>query len=688
MAGLSTPLSIWHDGETYLQEKLGVAQRMAAVGQRVVRDFMPDEHRDFYQQLPFIVLGSVDAQGDAWATFLEGQPGFMRSPTPTRLDIAGDLAPNDPAASALVQGASIGLLGIELHTRRRNRMNGVLTAVDVGLSVSVDQSFGNCPRYIQLRDMRFDREPGAAVTGAAQEMNRLDAAARTLIETSDTFFVATYTDRAGTRQADVSHRGGRAGFVRVDADGLLTIPDFNGNLFFSTLGNMLMNGQAGLLFVDFESGDTLQMTGEAAVLLDSPEIPAFQGAERLWTFRPRRIVRRRGALALRWTSRAQGISDSALMTGDWQQAEARQQASKLADRWQALTVSKIVQESESIRSFHLAPEAGTALLPHLAGQYLPIRVLPPGSDTPVIRTYTLSVAPSDNFYRISVKRDGIVSTHLHDQLREGDRLEARAPAGQFTMDAASDQPAVLIAGGVGITPMLAMLRHIVYDGLRRQRIRPTTLFYAARSKKERAFAREIAALTAAAQGAVKVVHILGEAADAVPGIDFDAVGRIDLALLRRLTSLADKTFYLCGPPAFTQAIYDALTSAGVADHRIHAESFGPASLQRVGVSGPAAPARLPAATTSVPVTFTKSLKEARWAPASGTLLDLAEARGLSPAFSCRQGHCGTCRTRLLSGSVTYVKAPTADVRQDEVLICCAVPAAQQRGDETCIELAL
>src|SRR5690606_32760392 len=145
-------LPTWHAGETFIQEKSGVLDRMRLVGQRVVRDHMPDQHRDFYAQLPFIVLGSVDPDNDAWATILCGKPGFMASPTPTILDIAARADKSDPAGAGLQAGLSIGLLGIEMHTRRRNRMNGIVASTEDGLRVEVDQSFGNCPRYIQLRD--------------------------------------------------------------------------------------------------------------------------------------------------------------------------------------------------------------------------------------------------------------------------------------------------------------------------------------------------------------------------------------------------------------------------------------------------------------------------------------------------------------------------------------------------------
>ena len=322
----SSQLPIWHEGERFIQAKVGVVERMETVGQRVVRDFMPDQHRDFYAQLPFIALGSVDDEADIWATFIEGNPGFMASPTRTTLDIAARPHPDDPAGRGMIEGAPVGLLGIEMHTRRRNRMNGVLSRTDQGFRVDVEQSFGNCPRYIQLRDFAFDRDPTVPFAGQTQELTTIDAAARKLIENADTFFVASYVDREDRRQVDISHRGGKTGFVRVDRDGMLTIPDFNGNLFFATLGNILLNNKAGLLFVDFETGDMLQMTGDAEVILDSPEIAAFQGAERLWTFRARKIVRRPNGLALRWRFREGGWSDHSLMTGDWKPADNRSRA--------------------------------------------------------------------------------------------------------------------------------------------------------------------------------------------------------------------------------------------------------------------------------------------------------------------------------------------------------------------------
>ena len=308
------PPSPWHAGERLLQQHVGIAERMAVTGPKVIRDYMPDQHRIFFEQLPFLVAGAVDGQGDPWAGVLEGLPGFVSSPDPRSLRVSAVPDADDPLLAGLGPDRPLGLLGIELHTRRRNRANGRIAAWDgKRFDVAVTQSFGNCPQYIQAREFQFSRSPALRFPGVPNERGGLDDAARALIARSDTFFVATYADEGG-RKVDVSHRGGKPGFVRVDGD-VLTIPDFSGNRFFNTLGNMVLNPRAGLLFIDFERGDVLQLTGTAEVILDSPEIAQFKGAERLWRVHARRVVRRPGALALRW--RFDSYSPTALATGQW-----------------------------------------------------------------------------------------------------------------------------------------------------------------------------------------------------------------------------------------------------------------------------------------------------------------------------------------------------------------------------------
>ncbi|WP_458132086.1 2Fe-2S iron-sulfur cluster-binding protein [Pseudomonas sp. R3-41] len=665
--------SPWHEGELTLQRAVGAVDMMASVGQRqLARTWMPDQHRAFYAQLPFVVLGAVDRQGDVWATLRAGQPGFMNSPDPQTLHINLEPEPNDPAQEGMGEGDAIGMLGIELHTRRRNRMNGVVCRqLAPGLEIAVSQAYGNCPRYINLRQYQFVD----AQAVAPRQLTVSDPLVRRLVTAADSFYIATYVVRDGERQVDASHRGGKPGFVRMDEDGSLTIPDFSGNLFFNTLGNILLNPRAGLVFVDFQTGDLLQMSGSAQVLLDDPEISAFQGAERLLRFTPQRIVHRPAAIALRWKDQDEGDSPNSLMTGSWEQAAERLQAEALRSRWRSLQVERVVDESPDIRSFYLQASDGLGLPRFEAGQHVPVRILLEGHKTPSIRTYSVSSAPSDDFLRISVKRDGSVSSHLHEQVRALHEIEARAPQGHFTVQPTERRPLVLLAAGVGITPLLSMLREVVYQGQRISRMRPVWLVQSARSVADLAFREEIDELAARAGDKLQVLRMVSQPpTEAGAGEGYDLAGRIDVELLKRLLPLNDYDFYLCGPGSFTQALYDGLRKLRIPDDRIHAETFGPSTLVRdIEVSVPA-PQQVPAASEAVKVLFASSGKEARWEPGSGTLLELAEARGLTPEFSCRGGSCGTCKTRLSRGQVHYLSQPAEPVGEGEVLICCAVPA--------------
>ncbi len=667
------PSSPFHAGEIAIQQQLGVAERMAQFGSRVVRDHMPDQHRAFYAQLPFVVAGTVDAQGDAWATLLEGRPGFASAPLPTRLRLSVQPPAADPAAAGWQVGAAVGLLGIELHTRRRNRINGILAmGAEAVFEVDVEHAFGNCPQYIQARGIGFAHEPGSHVGGLSSAGSDLDEATAAFIRASDTFFIASYVDHAdGRRSVDASHRGGKPGFVRVLGN-RLSIPDYAGNLHFNTLGNLLLNPRAGLVFVDFSSGDVLQVTGRAVLDFDADEVRFFQGAERLWHLDVERWVLRRGALALRGD--AGDVSLNSALTGSWEQVEARLQAEHQREHWRPFRVVRIDDESSVIKSFWLEPADGGGLGLFQAGQHLPVRA-PIGADGAwVERAYTLSVAPSDGAYRLSIRRQGLFSEHMHGVVQVGDVIEARAARGSFTVDALEARPLVLLSAGVGITPMLAMLRHVVYEGVRTRKIRPTYFIHGGRNEEERGFMAEVEHLAESARGAVRVVQVLDRpGAAAREGVDFHAKGRIDARLLKAVLPFDDHDFYLCGPGGFMQSLYDQLRDLRIPDDRIHAEAFGPSSLRR-RIDTQAESTLAPAASQSVAVVFADSAKEARWSPGGRSLLELAESRGLSPPYSCRSGSCGSCATHIVEGAVTYASKPGATHAPDQALVCCALPA--------------
>jgi len=279
--------AIWHSGEIELQRRIGVEGKMAEIGERVIRSYMPEQHRSFFSQLPFIVIGSVDDNGNAWAGIRSGDSGFIDSPNSRRLRIFGKGIDGDPTEVGIRENADIGLLGIEFDTRRRNRMNGLIqVANDEWVDVHVEQSFGNCPKYIHEHYIESLYVKPSPVEISCDLTNKI----RTLIESSETFFVSSYSDMNGKRQVDVSHRGGEPGFVKVDDSGVLTVPDFIGNNFFSTLGNIYLNNRAGLTFFDFKDKLLLQMTGIAEILKAGNVALSNDEAERFWQFKPEKIV--------------------------------------------------------------------------------------------------------------------------------------------------------------------------------------------------------------------------------------------------------------------------------------------------------------------------------------------------------------------------------------------------------------
>ncbi|MDH4582546.1 2Fe-2S iron-sulfur cluster binding domain-containing protein [Pseudomonas sp. BN415] len=663
--------SPWHAGERALQEIVHASEQMEVIGQKVIRNYMPDQHREFYHQLPFIVVGAVDTDGRPWATLLEGPEGFVTSADPQHLLLAAQTDPHDPAASGLQAGHAIGMLGIELHTRRRNRINGVIQQVSAeGLEVSVEHSYGNCPKYIQERSYTRVAESSSS-KAPRRDFNALDEYTSALIRTADTFFIASYVDHdAHNRSVDVSHRGGRAGFVKVEGN-RLTIPDYAGNLFFNTLGNLHTNPIAGLLFIDFATGDTLQLSGRSELLLDSPLIKSFEGAERLWTVEVEHVVLRPAAVAIRW--QFHGYAPTSLATGIWDEADERVRQCEQRRQWQQWRVARVQQESRDIRSFYLEPQ-DSAVVPFAAGQHLPMRIM--GSEEEaLVRTYSVSSAPSDGHIRISVKLQGKASRHLHEHVQVGDLLEVRMPLGSFTLVDENERPVVLIGAGVGITPMISMVRELVAQNQQHQRTRKIHLFQSARTLEELPFQLELAELLQGSAGLLHIHRALSNpGTEALLDRDYQLAGRLAFAQVKARLPLDDYDFYLCGPAGFLQDMYDGLRGVNIPDHRIHAEAFGPSALRRSETELPPTWVQPPAAGVPVPVYFSASATEARWKPDSGSLLELAESRGLTPEFSCRGGSCGTCAARLISGSVHYTNPPAQLPDGDKVLICCAVPA--------------
>lgn len=304
-SGWTSPESPFHEGERAIQERLGAKEEMDKFGRRVIREYMPEQHRQFYAQLSYLLVGTVDTSGNLWASLLVGETGFLSSPDEYTLQVNSNPLFGDPLKQNLAEDIDIGLLGIELHSRRRNRMNGVVTKLNPeGFTIQVRQSFGNCPKYIQARQFEL-KDFDVTNPKPIYSFSELSDKEKAIIVNSDTFFIATAYQNPSAGKAsgvDVSHRGGKTGFVQINDDKTLTIPDFAGNCHFNTFGNIELNPRAGLLFVDFDKGDLLYLTGSAEVIWQGDEIKQYEGAERLLRFSLNHGYRVEGSLPLSWTN--------------------------------------------------------------------------------------------------------------------------------------------------------------------------------------------------------------------------------------------------------------------------------------------------------------------------------------------------------------------------------------------------
>lgn len=273
----------FHAGELAVQQRAGVRDDAA----RLVRMLEPAQLRGgmaaFLRERTFAVITGRDQAGRLWTSPLAGSPGFLEAASPAVLDVHARLADTDPLRG-LAAGQKVGLVVVEFATRRRVRINGVLAeAAEDKLAVEVEQAYGNCPQYIRPRSL--DPDVLAAAVGGVRYGTALSPQDVAQVGAADTFFLGTAHPRRG---CDASHRGGPRGFVRVRPDGGLRWPDYPGNNMFNSFGNLAIDPAAALLFLDFDTGRTLQLSGTAEVEWDD-SAPGGT-SERSVAFTPQQLV--------------------------------------------------------------------------------------------------------------------------------------------------------------------------------------------------------------------------------------------------------------------------------------------------------------------------------------------------------------------------------------------------------------
>jgi uncharacterized protein len=350
--------------------------------------------------------------------------------------------------------------------------------------------------------------------------------------------------------------------------------------------------------------------------------------------------------------------------------------------WRKFIVMRKVKESDGITSFYLHPEDNGAIPDFSPGQFLTLKLDIPGQLKPVIRTYSLSdYDRSPINYRISIKRElapadlnvpsGIASNFMHDSIHQDSIIWVKPPTGKFVLDVYSPKPAILISNGVGITPMIAMAKAAV----RLNSLRQIWFLHGARDGSSHAFRDEINALSASNPN-LHVIYCYSRPTVTDTG-NYHQQGYVDTALIQnivapemqQLCGSTEADYFLCGSTSFMDALRTGLRAWGVPDRNVMFESFAKAmpkasTAVRDAITEPSDP---------VEIIFSKSGKTHTWSPADGTILEFAEANGLRPDYSCREGVCGTCMCKISEGEVEYEESPTASVDKGSVLICISTP---------------
>ncbi len=345
-------------------------------------------------------------------------------------------------------------------------------------------------------------------------------------------------------------------------------------------------------------------------------------------------------------------------------------------------VTRKMPESETITSFYLVSEDGKPLTSFLPGQFLPLKLDIPGQYKPLLRTYSLSDSPNRDHYRLTIKRElappdrpdvypGVSSNYFHDQVETESTLLAESPRGKFFLDPHGETGLVLLSAGVGLTPLISMLNAIVDAGSKR----PTWFIHGSRNSREHAFGDHVRRIAEENSNIHDHIRYSRPLPEDIVGSDYDDEGHVDIELVKRLLGKKDFDFYLCGPAPFMKSLFNGLLAWGVLESRIHYEFFGPASAltERAKVATAKRAAEVSQCCEETEVTFSKSGVKANWNPSFESILDLAEANGLSPDYSCRSGICHTCKCTLEEGEVEYVQEPLDLPEKGSVLICCSRP---------------
>lgn len=343
-------------------------------------------------------------------------------------------------------------------------------------------------------------------------------------------------------------------------------------------------------------------------------------------------------------------------------------------------VDEIIEETQDIKSFYLRPHDGKALPPFKPGQYLTfslhVKESHNNSEKPVVRCYSLSCAPTNvERFRVSIKAipatqdnpKGLVSNWLHQQLSQGDILDCKAPSGHFFYELSHPRPSILIAGGIGITPILSMFKAIATLPNPPE----TWLFYGVRQIEDAALLQEIEEIAQQHEN-LQVRLLISSAKEDLS--ETQLAGRLSVSKIIEMVGSTNYHFYICGPSPMMSQINQELKELKVPTSDIHYEAFGPATVKSSNSTQNANPTsetnqRL------INIGFVRSKKTISWQPSNETLLEIAENSNITMESGCRAGNCGACATAIIEGDVEYFSTPGADQEEGVCLPCICKPSS-------------
>ena len=628
--------NLYHEGELEVQKRANESDIARINGGAVDKTILAGALR-FIEQQSMAVISSLDTQGQVWISTLFGDPGFIRALDirTVEIDLAQPhTAKDDSLWTNLQQNPSVGLLIIELGSRRRFRINGrVKTLTTEHVIIDVERGYPNCPKYIQRRDWKTLEVNKQKVATPSIQGEVLNETQQALIENADTLFVGSAHPEHGV---DASHRGGHPGFVRIINNRQLRIPDYSGNSMFNTLGNFTSYPHAGLIFIDFDRGRLLQLTGRPEILwdVDDPQ-GETGGTQRYWQFDINHWQESMIPYHLTWEFL------------DYSPHIPKPKKTTTENKLSVI-VEQIQQQSDRVKSFSLRAPDGGQLPAFQPGAHIQVKVQQ-GDGSQADRHYSLLSNPNDReHYEIGVLKEPEGrggSLYLHEQINEGDSIEIRTPINEFPM-AGNAKHSILIAGGIGITPILSMIHKLASDK------QSFEIHYSSRSLKGQAF-RD------------RITQIAGDKAH------FYASGepqgqRLDLEQLLS-TPEPGVHIYFCGPRRMITAIRDTANTQGWPAAQIHFESFGAQPL------ADDQPIRVHLAKSNKTITV----------PANQTILDTLLNAGIEVPNDCKRGECSICTTQVLEGEPDHRDLCLSTEEKASSMCVCV---SRAKGEELKLDL--